>query len=123
MPFNYFFNGAFNVNPSSNLILTVRLTRKLPRTKRLGQGKSSFIVFIFRRDFWREKKRGMRVLERILNQEREDILQHKNRGAAQNLRGSTEIEKRHSFRESVQQYGLALISTQSDISVQQYGLH
>ena len=34
MSFNYYFNGAFNVNPLSNLILTVRLTGKLPRTKR-----------------------------------------------------------------------------------------
>ena len=52
-----FFNGAFNVNPSSNLILTIRMTGKLPRTKMLGQGKSSFIVFIFRRDFWTKRRR------------------------------------------------------------------
>ena len=57
MSFNYFFNGALNINLSSNLIFTVRLTGKLPRTKRLGQGKSSFIVFIFRRDFWRKRKK------------------------------------------------------------------
>ena len=41
----------------------------------------------------------------------------------QKSRRGTEIEKRDSFRESVEQYGLAQISRESVISVQQYGLH
>ena len=48
------------MNPSSNLILTVRLTGKLPRTKRLGPGKCSFILCSSLEEIFgeREKKKS-----------------------------------------------------------------
>ena len=57
MSFNFLFDGAFNVNPRSNLILTVRLTGEVAMNKRLGQGKSSFIVIIPKEIFGREEEK------------------------------------------------------------------
>ena len=130
MSFNYFFNGAFNINSWSNLILTVRLTGKLPRTKRLGQGKISFIVFIFKREkeekwgFWREfRTKREKTFPSIEIEEQIKIYEGgtKIEKTAQKSRRGTEIEKGQIFLEFVQQYVWHKFWGQSDIFVQQYG--
>ena len=74
------------MNPTSYLILNVRLTREVAMNKK-ARASQKFIhwVHLQKRFLEREKKRRVRVLERFLNQEREDIPQHGNRGADQNL--------------------------------------
>ena len=58
-------NGEFNVNPWSNLILTIRLKEEVAMNKKgLGQGKNN-ILFTFQRRVFGEKKRGKEGLKRI----------------------------------------------------------
>ena len=62
------------MNPPSNLILTIRLTGEATMNKKARE-RQKFIhcVHLQKRFLEREKKRRVRVLERFLNQEREDI--------------------------------------------------
>ena len=60
--------------PTSNLILTVRLTGEVTMNKK-ARARKKFIqcVHLQERFLKREKKKKVRVLQRIQNQEREDI--------------------------------------------------
>ena len=66
------FNGTFNVNLWSNLILTIRLPGEVTMNKKARARKKFIHCDHSKRDFWeRRRKRRERVFEEILNQERE----------------------------------------------------